>query len=88
MDDEIISKKMEKIRRKQLLQIVFGQRHNEEKIQWLGRYILWVQARVMRSTYCYGKELLEQADLVIYAGYLVNPEVLNYSKGEKVTATD
>jgi precorrin-4/cobalt-precorrin-4 C11-methyltransferase len=31
-----------------------------------------------------GKELLEQADLVIYAGSLVNPEVLNYSKGEKV----
>lgn len=31
-----------------------------------------------------GKELLEQADLVIYAGSLVNPEVLNYSKGEKI----
>ena len=31
-----------------------------------------------------GKELLEGADLVIYAGSLVNPEVLNYSNGEKI----
>lgn len=31
-----------------------------------------------------GKELLEQADLVIYAGSLVNPEVLDYSKGERI----
>lgn len=29
-----------------------------------------------------GKELLEQADLVIYAGSLVNPKVLEYTKGE------
>lgn len=27
-----------------------------------------------------GKELLEKADIVIYAGSLVNPELLNYSK--------
>lgn len=31
-----------------------------------------------------GKEKLEEADLVVYAGSLVNPEVLNYSKGEKI----
>ena len=31
-----------------------------------------------------GREKLEEADLVIYAGSLVNPEVLNYSKGEKI----
>lgn len=31
-----------------------------------------------------GKELLEQADLVIYAGSLVNPKVLEYTKGECV----
>jgi precorrin-4/cobalt-precorrin-4 C11-methyltransferase len=31
-----------------------------------------------------GKELLEGADLVIYAGSLVNPEVLDYCKGEKI----
>ncbi|MDY0266895.1 MAG: precorrin-4 C(11)-methyltransferase [Methanimicrococcus sp.] len=29
-----------------------------------------------------GKELLEKADLVIYAGSLVNPKVLEYTKGE------
>ena len=27
-----------------------------------------------------GKELLEKADLVIYAGSLVNPKVLEYTK--------
>jgi precorrin-4/cobalt-precorrin-4 C11-methyltransferase len=31
-----------------------------------------------------GRELLESADLVMYAGSLVNPVVLNYSRGEKV----
>ena len=31
-----------------------------------------------------GKELLEAADLVIYAGSLVNPEVVNYCKGEQI----
>lgn len=31
-----------------------------------------------------GRELLEEADLVIYAGSLVNPKVLDYSKGEKI----
>lgn len=31
-----------------------------------------------------GRELLEGADLVIYAGSLVNPKVLDYSKGEKI----
>ena len=29
-----------------------------------------------------GKELLEKADLVIYAGSLVNPELLKYCKPE------
>ena len=31
-----------------------------------------------------GQELLESADLVVYAGSLVNPEVLDYSNGEKI----
>ena len=31
-----------------------------------------------------GREMLEKADLVIYAGSLVNPEVLNYTKGKTV----
>ncbi|KGK99442.1 cobalt-precorrin-4 C(11)-methyltransferase [Methanococcoides methylutens] len=31
-----------------------------------------------------GREKLEEADLVVYAGSLVNPEVVNYCKGEKV----
>ncbi len=31
-----------------------------------------------------GRELLESADVVMYAGSLVNPEVLNYSHGEKL----
>ncbi|WP_440952611.1 precorrin-4 C(11)-methyltransferase [Methanococcoides sp. FTZ1] len=31
-----------------------------------------------------GKEKLEEADLVVYAGSLVNPEVVNYCKGEKI----
>ncbi|MBN2488203.1 MAG: precorrin-4 C(11)-methyltransferase [Methanosarcinaceae archaeon] len=31
-----------------------------------------------------GRELLESADLVVYAGSLVNPEVLDYSNGEKI----
>jgi precorrin-4 methylase len=31
-----------------------------------------------------GREMLEKADLVMYAGSLVNPEVLNYTKGETV----
>ncbi len=31
-----------------------------------------------------GRELLESADLVMYAGSLVNPEVLNYAHGEKI----
>ncbi|NPE30068.1 cobalt-precorrin-4 C(11)-methyltransferase [Methanococcoides sp. SA1] len=31
-----------------------------------------------------GKEKLEEADLVIYAGSLVNPVVVDYCKGEKV----
>jgi precorrin-4/cobalt-precorrin-4 C11-methyltransferase len=31
-----------------------------------------------------GREVLESADLVIYAGSLVNPEVLDYSRGEKI----
>jgi precorrin-4/cobalt-precorrin-4 C11-methyltransferase len=31
-----------------------------------------------------GRELLERADLVVYAGSLVNPVVLDYSNGEKI----
>ncbi|SET04059.1 precorrin-4 C11-methyltransferase /cobalt-factor II C20-methyltransferase [Methanococcoides vulcani] len=31
-----------------------------------------------------GREKLEEADLVVYAGSLVNPEVVNYCSGEKV----
>ncbi|MGB8217593.1 MAG: precorrin-4 C(11)-methyltransferase [Candidatus Methanoperedens sp.] len=31
-----------------------------------------------------GRELLESADVVMYAGSLVNPVVLNYSNGEKI----
>lgn len=31
-----------------------------------------------------GRELLESADIVMYAGSLVNPVVLNYSNGEKI----
>ncbi|MCZ7382408.1 MAG: precorrin-4 C(11)-methyltransferase [Candidatus Methanoperedens sp.] len=31
-----------------------------------------------------GRELLESADVVMYAGSLVNPEVLKYSSGEKI----
>ena len=31
-----------------------------------------------------GKELLEKADLIIYAGSLVNPELLKYAKPECV----
>ena len=31
-----------------------------------------------------GRELLENADLVVYAGSLVNPVVLDYSNGEKI----
>ena len=31
-----------------------------------------------------GREMLEKADLVMYAGSLVNPEVLNYTHGETV----
>ena len=31
-----------------------------------------------------GREMLEKADLVMYAGSLVNPEVLNYTQGETV----
>ncbi len=31
-----------------------------------------------------GRELLESADVVIYAGSLVNPDVLNYAHGEKL----
>lgn len=31
-----------------------------------------------------GKELLEQADLVLYAGSLVNPVLLEFSRGEKI----
>ncbi|NYT19043.1 MAG: precorrin-4 C(11)-methyltransferase [Methanosarcinales archaeon] len=31
-----------------------------------------------------GREKLEEADLVVYAGSLVNPEVVNYCKGEKI----
>ena len=31
-----------------------------------------------------GRELLESADLVVYAGSLVNPKVLDYSNGEKI----
>lgn len=31
-----------------------------------------------------GRELLENADLVVYAGSLVNPEVLDHSNGEKI----
>ena len=30
-----------------------------------------------------GRELLEKADLVMYAGSLVNPEVLNYMIGKE-----
>ena len=29
-----------------------------------------------------GKELLEQADIIIYAGSLVNPDLLKYAKDE------
>ncbi len=31
-----------------------------------------------------GRELLESADLVMYTGSLVNPDVLDYTKGEKI----
>ncbi len=31
-----------------------------------------------------GRELIESADLVIYAGSLINPEILNYAHGEKI----
>ncbi|HID26868.1 MAG TPA: precorrin-4 C(11)-methyltransferase [Methanosarcinales archaeon] len=31
-----------------------------------------------------GKELLESADIVIYTGSLINPEMLKYTKGEKI----
>ncbi|MDP2844508.1 MAG: cobalt-precorrin-4/precorrin-4 C(11)-methyltransferase, partial [Candidatus Methanoperedens sp.] len=31
-----------------------------------------------------GRELLESADLVMYTGSLVNPDVLNYAHGEKI----
>lgn len=31
-----------------------------------------------------GRELLESSDIVMYAGSLVNPEVLNYANGEKI----
>lgn len=31
-----------------------------------------------------GKELLEKADLIIYAGSLVNPDLLKYAKPECV----
>ena len=31
-----------------------------------------------------GREMLEKADLVMYAGSLVNPEVLKYTQGETV----
>lgn len=31
-----------------------------------------------------GKELLESADLVMYTGSLVNPDILDYTKGEKI----
>ncbi len=31
-----------------------------------------------------GRELLESADFVMYAGSLVNPVVLNYVRGEKL----
>lgn len=31
-----------------------------------------------------GRELLESADLIMYTGSLVNPEVLNYTHGEKI----
>ena len=31
-----------------------------------------------------GREMLEKADLVIYAGSLVNPKILNYTKGKMV----
>jgi len=33
-----------------------------------------------------GKELLEEADLVVYTGSLINPDVLEYSNGEKVNS--
>ncbi|NJD76295.1 MAG: precorrin-4 C(11)-methyltransferase [Candidatus Methanoperedens sp.] len=31
-----------------------------------------------------GRELLESADLVMYTGSLVNPDILDYTKGEKI----
>src|SRR3974390_1836170 len=31
-----------------------------------------------------GKELIENADLIVYAGSLVNPEVISTAKGKKV----
>ncbi len=31
-----------------------------------------------------GRELLESADLVVYAGSLINPEILNYMNGDKI----
>lgn len=31
-----------------------------------------------------GRELLESADIVVYAGSLVNPEILDYANGEKI----
>lgn len=33
-----------------------------------------------------GKELLESADVVVYAGSLVNPEILNYVHGERINS--
>ncbi|MFQ6063572.1 MAG: cobalt-precorrin-4/precorrin-4 C(11)-methyltransferase, partial [Methanosarcinales archaeon] len=33
-----------------------------------------------------GKEILESADVVIYTGSLINPEILNYSNGEKINS--
>lgn len=31
-----------------------------------------------------GRELIESADIVVYAGSLVNPEILDYANGEKI----
>jgi precorrin-4/cobalt-precorrin-4 C11-methyltransferase len=33
-----------------------------------------------------GKELLEEADLVVYTGSLVHPKILEYSNGEKINS--
>ena len=42
----------------------------------------WSRKRRSRSYYSKGKNLLEQADVIIYAGSLVNPQLLDNAKKE------